>query len=75
MAGAVMNDDAARLTDLEVQATHQARVIEELSDELARQGKVIDGLEARIAALITKAHDVDARLGDIPAADERPPHW
>ncbi len=64
-----------KIVDLEIQVAHQSHTIEDLSDELARQGRVIDALERRVAMLIEKSRDMDARLGDAPEADQRPPHY
>lgn len=64
-----------KIMDLEIQVAHQSHTIEELSDEVARQGRVIDSLERRVAMLMEKSRDMDARLGDVPDADQRPPHY
>jgi uncharacterized coiled-coil protein SlyX len=51
-------------------------MIEDLSDEVARQGDQIDRLNARLQTLLdrlSKQHDGDD--GAPPLEEQRPPHW
>ena len=63
-------------TDLEERIAHLERMVEDLSDEVARQSKALDIAERRIVKLMEQAaeRELDAG-GSIPLADQRPPHW
>ena len=63
-----------RITELEIQVSHQAQTIEELSDEIHRQGLIIARLENRLNALIQHFRDSD-EPGAAPDANVKPPHW
>lgn len=65
-----MSED--RLLALEELTAHQARTIEELSGEIARQWKAIRALERRLEAL---GEQLAAGEDGAPAADRKPPHW
>ncbi|MEL7104500.1 MAG: SlyX family protein [Pseudomonadota bacterium] len=67
-----MNDTA----DLETKIAHLERMVDDLSDEVARQAKALNTAERRIAKLLNAAaeRELDAG-GTIPLADQRPPHW
>ncbi len=66
----------SRLTQLEETASHQARVIEELSDIVRTQADKIDRLERRVTLLMTRAADWEAEsMGSAALADQKPPHW
>ena len=68
------NPAAARILALEEQAAHQARVIEDLSEELRRQGGLID-------RLVLELHRQRERVGELADSVEgpheitRPPHY
>lgn len=69
-----MSED--RLTDLEVQLTHQAAMIEELSEVVRQQGDEIDLLKKRADLLMRRAAEAEvSEGGTAPLADQRPPHW
>ena len=59
---------------LESRIAHLMRGIEDLSDVVAAQGREIDGLTRRVAALMAREAEADAD-GGRPLADQRPPHW
>jgi uncharacterized coiled-coil protein SlyX len=59
-----------RLIDLETRYTHLQRQFEELSDVVARQQAVIDGLVNRLGNAIARIEDA----GPSPTND-RPPHY
>ena len=61
---------------LESRIAHLMRGIEDLSDVVAAQGREIDGLTRRVAALMAREAEREADAdGGRPLADERPPHW
>ena len=65
---------SGRVTELEIQVSHHAQTIEELSDEIHRQGLIIARLENRLNALIQHLRDGDDP-GAAPDANVKPPHW
>ncbi len=70
---------ALRMTDqthLEEQLAHLQRVVDELSDIVARQQTEIDRLTRRVEMLMQREAEREAdQGGTIPLADQRPPHW
>jgi SlyX protein len=67
---------AERIEAAEIEISHLSRMIEDLSDEVARQGDQIDRLNARLQTLLdrlSKQHDGDD--GAPPLEEQRPPHW
>ena len=61
---------------LEEQMAQLTRVVEELSDVLARQGREIDVLTRRVEMLLRREAEREADTGaGIALADQRPPHW
>ena len=70
---AFMSDTIARL---ETRIAHLERMVEDLSDEVARQSKALDLAERRIFKLMQQAaeQELDAG-GSVPLADQRPPHY
>lgn len=62
--------------DLETRIAHLERMVDDLSDEVARQAKALEVAERRILKLLNEAaeRELDAG-GSIPLADQRPPHW
>ena len=63
-------------THLEEQIAHLTRLVEDLSDVVARQDRTIDTAMRRIEMLMQReaAREADAG-GTIPLGDQRPPHW
>lgn len=59
---------------LEETVAHQARVIEEMSDEMARQGQTIDALKKRLARLAERFAELEETTS-APAESKLPPHW
>jgi uncharacterized coiled-coil protein SlyX len=59
-----------RLIDLETRYTHLQRQFEELSDVVARQQTVIDGLVNRLAGAIARIDQAGPSQ-----SNERPPHY
>ena len=64
---------------LEEKLAHLMRAVDEMSDEMARQGREIDVLTRRVAMLLLREAEREAQdregLGSIPLADQKPPHW
>lgn len=61
---------------LEERIAHLTRVVEDLSDVVARQGREIDVLTRRAEMLLRREAEREADGGaGIPLADQRPPHW
>ncbi len=61
---------------LEERIAHLTRVVEDLSDVVARQAQEIALLNRRVGLLLEQeaARLTDAQDGP-PLADQRPPHW
>ncbi|HPE27079.1 SlyX family protein [Albidovulum sp.] len=65
-----------RLDRAEEELAHLRRMVDDLSEVVARQSREIDLLTRRIALLMERAAEAEAeRTGTIPLADQRPPHW
>ena len=66
--------DTDRLDELEILASHQAQVIEDLNETIIRQGKEIERLQRIVEALVQRFQSVEEQvLPDIPVT--KPPHW
>jgi SlyX protein len=66
----------ARNTDLEETMAHLVRMVDELSDIVARQDGEISRLSRRLEMLM--AREAERQLdegGSLPMADQKPPHW
>jgi SlyX protein len=74
--GETKMDDAQndRITRLEETVAHQARVIEELSDQLAEQWKVAEQTRAKLDRLTERFLTLEEQSLDAPAIT-RPPHY
>ncbi|SCX99850.1 SlyX family protein [Paracoccus tibetensis] len=69
-------DATGRLTALEETLAHQARMIDDLSEIVARQGAELDRLARRLGMLMeAEAQRQLDTGGTIPLADQRPPHY
>lgn len=66
--------DEERLVKLEELAAHQAKVIEELSDQLAEQWKVMEQTRAKLDRLTERFLSLEETSLDAPAIT-RPPHY
>jgi len=65
---------ARRLDALEEHAAHQARIIEELSEQIRAQWSVIDTLQARQQRLIARLLELEHSAGGA-APVTKPPHY
>ncbi|PTX51096.1 SlyX protein [Gemmobacter caeni] len=64
-----------RITTLEEQLAHLARMVEDLSDIVVRQSREMDIMARRIGLLMEREAEREAEGGSIPLADQKPPHW
>ncbi|MCX8507618.1 MAG: SlyX family protein [Rhodobacteraceae bacterium] len=65
-----------RLDRTEETLAHLMRMVEDLSDIVARQSREIDLLTRRVTLLMEREAEREvAGGGAIPLADQRPPHW
>lgn len=64
------------LLRLEEQIAHLTRIVEELSDVVAKQQTELDLAKRRVGMLLEREaqREVDGE-GTIPLSDQRPPHW
>jgi len=67
-----MNDE--RITRLEETVAHQGRVIEELSDQLAEQWKVVEQTRAKLDRLTERFLSIEEQVLDAPPIT-KPPHY
>lgn len=65
-----------RTTALEEELAHLTRIVDELSEVLARQDSEIARLTRRVEMLMAREAEREADAsGSIPLADQKPPHW
>lgn len=71
-----LSDDtpAARIARLEEHAAHQAKTIEELSDQLAEQWRVVEQLRTKLDRLTERFLVLEEGALEAPAVT-RPPHY
>lgn len=60
---------------LEERTAHLMRMVEDLSDVVARQGTEIDTLTRRVHMLMEREAEREVAGAEAPAADVKPPHW
>ena len=63
-------------TRLEEQVAHLTRIVDELSEVMARHDTEIARLTRRVEMLMSR--EAERELGEggtVPLADQRPPHW
>lgn len=65
---------SAARDDLEMHLAHLTRTVDDLSEVVARQDREITRLTARVEMLMQREADREA-AGDMPAANQKPPHW
>ena len=69
-------DGLDKLQPLEEGIAHLTRVVEELSDVVARQEREIVRLKSRVGMLLEREAEREvADSSSIPLADQKPPHW
>ena len=64
-----------KLQTVEERVAHLQRVVEDLSDVVARQDAELRRLGRHVGLLMEREADREAAQGSIPLADQRPPHW
>ncbi|MET3584613.1 SlyX protein [Pseudorhizobium tarimense] len=69
-----MTDHEDRMIRLEELAAHQAKVIEELSDQLAEQWKAVEQTRAKLDRLTERFLTLEEASLDAPAIT-KPPHY
>ncbi|SMD17315.1 SlyX family protein [Rhizobium sp. RU36D] len=69
-----MADQDDRITRLEETVAHQARIIEDLSDQLADQWKVVDQTRAKLEWLLVRFATFEEMAGEAPPIT-KPPHY
>lgn len=69
-----MNNTEDRVTRLEETVAHQAKTIEELSDQLAEQWKVVEQTRAKLDRLTERFLSLEEQSIDAPPIT-RPPHY
>lgn len=69
-----MAEDISRITQLEETVAHQAKTIEELSDQLAEQWKVVEQTRAKLDRLTERFLSLEEQSLEAPAVT-RPPHY
>ena len=67
-------DEADRLARLEEHVAHQANTIEELSDQLAEQWRVVEQLRTKLDRLTERFLALEQGSLEAPAVT-RPPHY
>lgn len=69
-----MIDNNERITRLEETVAHQAKTIEELSDQLAEQWTVVEQTRAKLDRLTERFLNLEEQSIEAPA-NTRPPHY
>nr|CAD6617621.1 SlyX superfamily protein [Rhizobium sp. Khangiran2] len=69
-----MAADDERIVRLEETVAHQAKTIEELSDQLAEQWKVVEQTRAKLERLTERFLTLEETSLDAPAIS-KPPHY
>lgn len=67
-------DMESRVVSLEETVAHQSRVIDELSDQLAEQWRVVEQTRAKLDRLTERFLSLEEQSLDAPAIT-RPPHY
>ncbi|CZT33674.1 SlyX family protein [Rhizobium sp. 9140] len=69
-----MTTDETRMTAIEETIAHQARVIEDLSQQLAEQWKIVDQVRTKLDRLTERFLTLEETSLEAPAIT-RPPHY
>ena len=61
---------------MEEQIAHLTRIVDDLSEVVARQARELDLMGRRLGLLMEREADREMEAGGtIPLVDQRPPHW
>lgn len=74
MEGKPMTDNDSRIIALEETLAHQAKTIDELSDQLTEQWKVVEQTRAKLDRLVERFLSIEEQTLEAPAIT-RPPHY
>lgn len=74
MNGPDRPDAEMRIVALEETVEHQARMLEDLSSELAEQWKTVEQMRAKLDRLTERFLDLEGQALEAPAI-ARPPHY
>jgi SlyX protein len=69
-----MSEDNERITRLEETIAHQAKTIEELSDQLTKQWAIVEQVRAKLDRLTERFLSLEEQSLEAPAIT-RPPHY
>jgi SlyX protein len=69
-----MSDEQSRITALEETVAYQAKTIEELSDQIAEQWKVVEQTRQKLDRLAERFLTLEEQSLDAPAIT-KPPHY
>ncbi|MGV1755324.1 SlyX family protein [Rhizobium sp. A22-96] len=69
-----MSDEQNRITTLEETVAHQAKIIEELSDQIAEQWKIVEQTRQKLDRLTERFLTLEEQSLDTPAIT-KPPHY
>lgn len=69
-----MSNDSERMIRLEETIAHQAKMIEELSDQLTQQWTVVEQVRAKLDRLTERFLSLEEQSLEAPA-NTRPPHY
>ncbi|CAN7422595.1 SlyX family protein [Rhizobium rhizogenes] len=69
-----MSDEQSRITTLEELVAYQAKTIEELSDQVAEQWKVVEQTRLKLDRLAERFLTLEEQSMDAPAIT-KPPHY
>ncbi|MDK4711065.1 SlyX family protein [Rhizobium sp. CNPSo 4039] len=69
-----MSDEQSRITKLEETVAYQAKTIEELSDQLAEQWKVVEQTRQKLDRLTERFLTLEEQSLEAPAIT-KPPHY
>ena len=64
-----------KLQTVEERVAHLQRMVDDLSDVVARQDAEIRRLGRHVGLLMEREADREAAEGAISLSDQRPPHW
>ncbi|NTI23580.1 hypothetical protein G6M87_17055 [Rhizobium rhizogenes] len=69
-----MSDEQSRITTLEELVAYQAKTMEELSDQVAEQWKVVEQMRLKLDRLAERFLTLEEQTMDAPAIT-KPPHY